>query len=300
MAQPLRRCAPEPDQYAGGEKQPGDLRFRDHGHGGQRQVDRPQQFVAAHALGGQLIGADGNDADDGGAHPIEHRLHPGQSAKADISPAQSQHHEKRRQHECQTNQRCAANAVMHVAEIDGELRGQRAWCQLRQRKPFLVVAIGDPATPLHQVAVHIAGQGYRAAEAKGPQAEEIGHQLPEGIGGMVRGLLWCHGFGRIDSGSSDAHARGGTGHRKRDEPQRPGWSRCGHGRMVEACNGYFNVLTTKKRMRDRPRPVQQLRAGRALWRRITVESTVGQVAECIACSREDGSAAAAEPDDGVS
>ena len=74
---------------------------------------------------------------------------------------------------------------MHVTEVDGQLRGQRTGRQLCQREAFLVVAVGDPPACVHRVAVHVAGQRHRAAEAKGAEPQEVQHDLPERV---VRGF----------------------------------------------------------------------------------------------------------------
>ena len=70
---------------------------------------------------------------------------------------------------------------MHVPEIDGQLRSQRAWHQLGQGHALLVIGIRNPAALLHQIAVHVANQGHGAAKAERSQAQHVKHQLPQRV-----------------------------------------------------------------------------------------------------------------------
>lgn len=56
-----------------------------------------------------------------------------------------QHHEKRRHHEREGNQRRAEDAVVDPAEIDCELRREGAGRELGEDEPFLEILLADPA-----------------------------------------------------------------------------------------------------------------------------------------------------------
>ncbi len=97
---------------------------------------------------------------------------------------------------------------MNVAEIDRELGGKRARHQLRQRHALLVVTFGNPATPLDEVAVHVADQRDRSTEAPGAEREHVAHELPAGVarrsvddGRRLRGVARrsAHGVDRAAS-----------------------------------------------------------------------------------------------------
>lgn len=76
---------------------------------------------------------------------------------------------------------------MDEADVDGELGGEGAGGELGQGQPVLVLGRGDPGPVLHQVLLHVAGQGDGSAEADGAQPEEVHDQLYKGIG---RRRLW--------------------------------------------------------------------------------------------------------------
>jgi hypothetical protein len=48
----------------------------DYGDRSRDAVDRPEQLVLADAALRELVGAHGDDADDGCADTVKHRLHP--------------------------------------------------------------------------------------------------------------------------------------------------------------------------------------------------------------------------------
>jgi hypothetical protein len=167
-----------------GHEQPGDFRLGNHRDCEQGQKDGPQQLVLADALGGQLVGADGDDADYGRTNSVKHGMHPFQATKLLVGPAQQHHHKERGQDEGQPDQGGTQGAVMHITEVDGRLCSHRPRSQLGQGDTFLVVGFGNPAMALNQIAVHVADQGHRAAETEGAKAQEVQHQLPQGVGRM--------------------------------------------------------------------------------------------------------------------
>jgi hypothetical protein len=73
----------------------------------------------------------------------------------------------------------AEQAVAGIAEVDGELGGEGAGGELGERQAFFVLLLADPPALLDQVAVHVAGQGDRAAEPDGAQGEEVADQRPQ-------------------------------------------------------------------------------------------------------------------------
>ena len=68
----------------------------------------------------------------------------------------------------------------HPAEVDRELRGERARRELREREALDVVLLRDPAPSLDEVALHVPGERDRPAEAERPQAQEVHQERPEG------------------------------------------------------------------------------------------------------------------------
>src|SRR5215216_3580488 len=71
-------------QDGGQQEEFGELRLSDRGHDEEHAEDGPQQRVAAVDLPGELIGGDGDDADDGGGDAVEDGLHPPQATERDV------------------------------------------------------------------------------------------------------------------------------------------------------------------------------------------------------------------------
>src|SRR5262245_59818469 len=70
---------------------------------------------------------------------------------------------------------------MNEAEVDAELRGERARHQLRERQAFLVVRLRDPLPVLDQVPVHVAHKRHRPAEPDGAELRHVADHLPQRI-----------------------------------------------------------------------------------------------------------------------
>src|SRR6266850_65530 len=70
---------------------------------------------------------------------------------------------------------------MNIAEVDRELRRQRTGHELGERQSLLVIGLRDPLALLHQVAVHIADERDRAAEADGAELRHVLDKLPERV-----------------------------------------------------------------------------------------------------------------------
>ncbi len=102
-------------------------------------------------------------------------MDPGQPAEVHIGPAESDDHEKRGGHECGPDQCCSTDAVVHIAEVHGELGGERARGELGQRQPLGVVGLSNPPSSLDEVAAHVADKRNRATEAQRAQAQGIEH-----------------------------------------------------------------------------------------------------------------------------
>jgi hypothetical protein len=73
------------------------------------------------------------------------------------------------------DQRCSTDAVVHVAEIHGELGGERARGELGQRQPLGIVGFSDPPAALDEVAAHVADKRDGTPEAQRAQAQGIEH-----------------------------------------------------------------------------------------------------------------------------
>src|ERR1700730_2848943 len=84
--------------YATEQKQPDDLLRSPCRGDSQNREDSAKQFVLPECEFGEFEGGPGNDPDHGCADSVEHTLHPRQSAKADVSCRQSEHHQEGRQH----------------------------------------------------------------------------------------------------------------------------------------------------------------------------------------------------------
>ena len=150
-------------------------------------------------LARQLVGGDGDDADDRGGDAVEDGLHPPQAAERHVERRQREHHQKRRQHKRQPDQRGAQDAVGEVADRDGELGCQGAGHDLGERQAELVLLVVDPAAALDQVALHVADKRDRPAEADRTQLQEISGQLPERASRRPYGL--CVGCLDSDNGA---------------------------------------------------------------------------------------------------
>ena len=81
-------------------------------------------------------------------------------------------------------------------EIDRQLRRERTRRQLCERKAFLVILLGDPATTLDEVSLHVAGKRDRTAEAESAQSQEVGHELAEGTRLQETATCWQPGGSR--------------------------------------------------------------------------------------------------------
>ena len=188
-AQPLGWRAQQPDQHARGNEQPRDFGFRDNGHGGKNQINRPEQLVFADAFLSQLLCAHCNNADDCSAHAIKHCLHPRETAVADVRPTKRNDHQERWEHESDTGQGGAEYPVMHISHVDTELRCQGPGRQLGQCQAFLVIFLTDPPAILDQIALHIGNKGHWAAKAKRAKAQHIHDHLQKRVSGSV---LYAH------------------------------------------------------------------------------------------------------------
>jgi hypothetical protein len=187
----------QPDQHPCGQDQQAVLGLGDQSDHGDDQEDGGQQPVVAQGAAGELGGLVGDDGDDRGTNAIEQGLEQVQALVGDVGPAGDQDHDERRGREGQADQGGTEQAVAGIAEVDGELGGQGAGGELGQGQAFFVVLLADPPALLDQVAVHVAGEGDRAAEPDGAQGEEVADQWPEpDLLGRRRGAGWsCRGWG---------------------------------------------------------------------------------------------------------
>ena len=182
LAEPtLRRRADQPHQHAAAQEQPDTFRFGPDGEPGCQQVDRPQQLVPADILGGELPGADRNDADHRGTDAVERSLHPWEATVAQVSPPDGHYHEKGWQDERNAGHCGAHDSVMHVPEIHRELRGQRTGHELRQRQSFLVVLVADPVALLDEIAIHVTDERDRTTKADAAELQEVARKLSERV-----------------------------------------------------------------------------------------------------------------------
>ena len=156
------------------------LGLRPNGDADQGREDAPEERVALVGRARELVCRDRDDADDAGADPVEKRLHPPEAAVSQVSNRDRQDHQKRGHDEGEADQRGAQDAVLEVADGDGELGGQRAGHDLGQRQSKVVLFFADPLPLSDQVAVHEADQRDRTAEAERAEIEKIADELPEG------------------------------------------------------------------------------------------------------------------------
>src|SRR5437016_12883285 len=61
--------------------------------------------------------------------------------------------------------------------------------RLRQRQSFLVILVGDPVAPLHEIAIHVSDERDRTTKAHAAQFQEIERKL----GGRVRSTFGHRG-----------------------------------------------------------------------------------------------------------
>ena len=175
----LWRRPDEPYEQAGDEKDPDDLGLGDDGDRCGDDIDHPEQLVSADALCRQLVGADGDDADDRRTNAIKDRLHPCQAAVRGISHAERQHHQERRQHERDPHQRRSQHACAHVAQINRQLRGQWAGRQLCQGESLDIIFTAHPSPFVDEVLLHVSGERNRAAESHRSQPQEVADELSQ-------------------------------------------------------------------------------------------------------------------------
>ena len=81
--------------------------------------------------------------------------------------------------EREPHRRGPGHAVVHEAQVDCQLGGQRPEHELGQGQALLVIRLGDPPPPLDQVAVHVADEGHGLAEPDGAELGRVGHQLQQ-------------------------------------------------------------------------------------------------------------------------
>src|SRR5207247_4339375 len=105
-------------------------------------------------------------------------VEPGQPAEPEVQRREGEYHEERRCHERDSYEGRAQDAATHPAEVDGELGCERAGGKLREREPLLVVVRRDPATLVHEVALHVTRERDRSAEPQRAELEEVEDELP--------------------------------------------------------------------------------------------------------------------------
>ena len=114
-----------------------------------------------------LHGAARDDRDDGGADAVEGALHPGEAAEAQVERRRA-----RAPSRTTAGRRRAPTSVApsapprSPAEVDRELRGERAGRELREREALACTPRREPAARLDEVALHVADERDRPAEAR--------------------------------------------------------------------------------------------------------------------------------------
>src|SRR5439155_10298979 len=164
----------------------------------------------------QLPRAPGDDRDHRSPDAVENALHPREPAVAEVERREREHHEERRQDEGDAHQRRPGHAGAHPSEVDRELRRERPRRELREGEPLDVVLPRDPAALVDEVALHVADERDRSAEAECAEAEEIAEQLTEaarrrrGRHRLGRRGRWGDGHGLFPSGATVRPSNSGT------------------------------------------------------------------------------------------
>ena len=96
-----------------------------------------------------------------------------------VDGGEREHHQEGRQDEENTYQSCSDRPCLCPAEIHCQLRCQWAWGQLREGQSLHVILPGHPAPLFHQVALHVAVEGDRAAEAHRAEPEEAERKVAQ-------------------------------------------------------------------------------------------------------------------------
>src|SRR5581483_1157773 len=159
---------------------------------------RPRDAIAAERRAHELPRAPADDRDHGRADPVERTLHPREPAVPDVERRQREHHDERRRDERERDERRAARAGGEPAEVDRELRRERARGELREREAFAVVGLGEPAPVLDEVAMHVADERDRSTEPGRAEAEEVEGEIAQREAGRYgfadRLSAGCHDF----------------------------------------------------------------------------------------------------------
>ena len=171
--QPRRRRIQQDAHKARNDEEDGDLAARDEGDRRDRTEDRPEPAVVLHGDADELPRAAQDQRDHRWSDAVEERLDDGAPGERDVQRRHHAHDDERREDERHRRRDGAGKAAADVAEPHRELRGERAREGLRDREALEVLLLGDPAEALDEVALHVAGEGDRSAEAERPQAQEV-------------------------------------------------------------------------------------------------------------------------------
>ena len=160
------------------DEQAADLGLGPHGDQGHEPAIAHSSRSAAQRQAQELPRRAHDDADHRRAHAVERRLHPAEAAVGDVDRAQRQRHQERGEDERQPDQGGARDPAVDVAQAHGELGGEGPGRELREGQALHVVLLGEPRAALDEVALHVADERHRPAEAQAAQVEEVANEAP--------------------------------------------------------------------------------------------------------------------------
>src|SRR5687767_12234100 len=111
----------------------------------KRRVDSeydPQQRSPAESLASKTHSARCYQSDDGGTDAVERATHPGQSTESHIRDGQPEHHQQRREHECDRDCGRAGDTVSCPAKIRSELCGEWTGRELSECEAVTIFIFG--------------------------------------------------------------------------------------------------------------------------------------------------------------
>src|ERR1700757_4041617 len=117
--------------------------------------------------------------DDGRTYPVEDRRDRFQAAKVHVQRTERRYDEEVRQNECPSSGPGTSLAATQVGDEDSHLDRERPREGLADRDRFAHLFPGEPAALGDELALHLADERHRTAEAEQTQAQEVAHEFPD-------------------------------------------------------------------------------------------------------------------------
>src|SRR6266849_2508635 len=118
-----------------------------------------------------------DQCDDGGTYAIEDGGYRLQVAEIDIENAQCGDDDKVRKDESPATRPGSPKPATEIGNVDANLDRERSWKRLANRDRLTHLLLGEPFPVIDKLALHLAHERNRPAEAEKPEAQEVPHQL---------------------------------------------------------------------------------------------------------------------------